>query len=132
MANEAKYHLFGITNAGCKKTTVEGTIQLLECNNLSAVLYPATFEEKDLFVDESILTGESKEVRKISVKNPESENYNDENLLFMGSFIVNGKCIARVANTGMKTKFGKIAKMISVAEKENEKIIWLKNNGRNS
>ena len=39
-------------------------------------------EEKDLFVDESILTGESKEVRKISVKNPESENYNDENLLF--------------------------------------------------
>jgi len=75
-------------------------------------------EEKDLFVDESILTGESKEVRKISVKNPESENYNDENLLFMGSFIVNGKCIARVANTGMKTKFGKIAKMISVAEKE--------------
>ena len=49
MANEAKYHLFGITNAGCSKTTISETIQLLECNNLSAVLYPATFEEKDLF-----------------------------------------------------------------------------------
>jgi len=50
MTNESKYHFFGITNAGCKGTTVEGIpLQLLECNNLSAILYPATFEEKDLF-----------------------------------------------------------------------------------
>lgn len=49
MTSEPKYHFFGITNAGCKETIVEGTIQLLECNNLSAILYPATFEEKDLF-----------------------------------------------------------------------------------
>ena len=50
MTNEPKYHFFGITNAGCKETTVEGIpIQLLECNNLSAILYPATFEENDLF-----------------------------------------------------------------------------------
>lgn len=50
MTNEPKYHFFGITNAGCKETTArEIPIQLLECNNLSAILYPATFEEKDLF-----------------------------------------------------------------------------------
>lgn len=50
MINEPKYHFFGITNAECKETTAsEIPIQLLECNNLSAILYPATFEEKDLF-----------------------------------------------------------------------------------
>ena len=75
-------------------------------------------EEKDLLVDESVLTGESREVKKTPIKNPEAESYKDENSLFMGSFIVNGKCVAKVVDTGMKTKFGKIAKMISVAEKE--------------
>lgn len=50
MISEAKYHLFGITNVGCKKPTIhEIPIQLLECNDLSIILYPATFEEKDLF-----------------------------------------------------------------------------------
>jgi hypothetical protein len=49
MTNEPKYHFFGITNAGCKETTVEEIpIQLLECNNLSAILYPATFVESDM------------------------------------------------------------------------------------
>ena len=72
--------------------------------------------EKNLMVNESILTGESSEVEKSSVKdirNPEKEN-----LLFAGSFIVDGKCIVKVIYTGMNTKFGKIAGMISTAEKE--------------
>ena len=73
-------------------------------------------EEKDLFVNESVLTGESKEVKKKAVKN--GKDYSDENMIFMGCFIVNGKCIAKVIHTGMNTKFGKIAGMISTAEKE--------------
>lgn len=73
-------------------------------------------EQKNLNVDESILTGESKEIRKFSVK--DENNYKDENLLFMGSFISEGRCIAKVINTGMKTKFGQISRMISTAEKE--------------
>jgi len=36
----------------------------------------------------------------------------------MGSFVVNGKCLAKVIHTGMNTKFGGIATMISAAEKE--------------
>lgn len=71
-------------------------------------------EEKNLRVNESILTGESIDIKKIvgSV-----ETYSDENSVFMGSFVVSGRCNAIVVQTGMNTKFGKIAGMISTAEK---------------
>ncbi|MEM4641130.1 MAG: cation-transporting P-type ATPase [Candidatus Pacearchaeota archaeon] len=73
-------------------------------------------EEKDLLVNEAVLTGESKEIRKKAAK--DMKNYNDENMLFMGTFVISGKCIAMVLHTGMNTRFGKIAGMISEAEKE--------------
>ncbi|MDO8509164.1 MAG: cation-transporting P-type ATPase [Nanoarchaeota archaeon] len=73
-------------------------------------------EEKDLYVNESILTGESAEVKKVLPKT--QDNLKDENILFMGSFIVNGRCLAKAIHTGMNTKFGKIAGLISTAEKE--------------
>ena len=73
-------------------------------------------EQKDLFVNESILTGESKEVEKSVPKN--EAKYSDKNALFAGSFIVNGRCIAKVVHTGMNTKFGKISSMIATAEKK--------------
>ena len=72
--------------------------------------------ENDLLVNESVLTGESKEVRKVVVHN--YKKYSEKNTLFMGTFIVSGKCFAEVIHTGMSTKFGKIAGMISTAEKE--------------
>jgi P-type Ca2+ transporter type 2C len=72
-------------------------------------------EQNELLVNESILTGESKEVTK---EVSSSKKYTDINLLFMGAHIVNGKCVAKVIHTGMNTKFGKIAKLISSTEKE--------------
>ena len=72
-------------------------------------------EEANLKVNEAILTGESTDIRKTAVY---SESAKDENLVFMGSYVVNGKCRAQVVNTGMKTKFGQIAGMISTAEKQ--------------
>jgi len=71
----------------------------------------------EVFVNESVLTGESKEVKKESLKKNQQE-YLENNMLFMGSFIVNGRCTAKIINTGMRTRFGKIAGMISTAEKE--------------
>lgn len=70
-------------------------------------------ENNDLIVNESALTGESAEVAKKTGK-----KISDENTLFMGTFILNGKCLAEIVKTGMNTKFGNIAKMISKAEKE--------------
>lgn len=72
-------------------------------------------EEKDLRVDESILTGESRDVVKKSLK---GKNQEEENLIYMGALIVSGKCTAKVIHTGMNTKFGKIANLISKIEKE--------------
>ena len=73
-------------------------------------------EERELLVNESVLTGESREVEKKIAK--EGKEYSEENMIFMGCFIVDGKCTAKVVSTGMNTKFGKIAGMISTAEKE--------------
>lgn len=72
-------------------------------------------EESELRVNESALTGESKDVKKVIAVSPET--ISEENMLFMGTFIVNGRCIAKVIHTGMNTKFGNIAGMISTAEK---------------
>ncbi len=72
-------------------------------------------EEKELRVNESILTGESKEIKK---KAGTEKRYSDENLIFMGTYVVNGRAVARILHTGMNTKFGKIAGLISTAEKE--------------
>lgn len=66
-------------------------------------------ENHNLKVNEATLTGESKEVTK---------NTTDQNLIYMGTYIVNGRCLAQVTHTGMNTKFGKIAHLITTAEKQ--------------
>ncbi len=73
-------------------------------------------EESELRINESVLTGESKEIKKEEAKS--EKNVNEENMLFMGTFIVNGRAVAKIMQTGMRTKFGQIAGMISTAEKE--------------
>jgi P-type Ca2+ transporter type 2C len=70
-------------------------------------------EANELRVDESILTGESVEVKKDATKIGD-----DSNQLLMGSYVVNGRAVAKVTHIGMSTHFGKIAAMISGAEKE--------------
>ncbi len=72
-------------------------------------------EEKELRVNESILTGESKEIKK---KVGSEKKYTDDNLVYMGTYVVNGRALAKIIHTGMNTKFGKIARLISTAEKE--------------
>ncbi|HOM78149.1 MAG TPA: HAD-IC family P-type ATPase, partial [bacterium] len=65
-------------------------------------------ESRDLRVNEAALTGESKEVSKKEItcnpnllenpKNCETE-IKEENTIFMGTYIVNGKCLAKVLHT---------------------------------
>ena len=72
-------------------------------------------EERELRVNESVLTGESMEVKKQAAK---GESHSDENLIFMGSYIVNGRGVVKVLHTGMNTKFGKIAETLTTIKKE--------------
>ena len=73
-------------------------------------------ESKDLLLNESILTGESQEVKKTAAKN--LDKFERENQVFMGTFIISGRCVVKILNTGMRTEFGKIAGLITGIEKE--------------
>ncbi|MBI2232994.1 MAG: calcium-transporting P-type ATPase, PMR1-type [Candidatus Aenigmarchaeota archaeon] len=70
-------------------------------------------EEFNLKVDESVLTGESVPVSKnidtIKTDAPVAER---RNMLFSGTAIVYGRCIAVAVETGMLTEFGKIASIL--------------------
>ncbi len=68
-------------------------------------------QEKDLKVNEAILTGESAEIKK------SSSGPDNQCKLFMGTMVISGKCYAQVEKTGLSTEFGKIASMISKSEK---------------
>lgn len=73
-------------------------------------------EQHELRVNESALTGESKEIVKHVLDNDLTAS--EDNMLYAGTYIVNGRCIARVKHIGMNTKFGAIANLISTTEKD--------------
>ncbi len=70
---------------------------------------------KELRVDESLLTGESREVfkhsKKLNRKVPLSER---KNMVFMNTFVVSGFAICVVVNTGKNTEVGKIAESLNI------------------
>lgn len=75
-------------------------------------------EAKDLYVDESMLTGESVPVRKdAGVVLPEDTIPPDRvNMVYAGTYVVRGAGKAIVTATGMNTYMGRIARMVSEAE----------------
>lgn len=68
-------------------------------------------QSAELQINESVLTGESVPVRK-SAQNEGGA------VIFMGTTVVGGTAAAEVTATGMKTEFGKIARLITEAESE--------------
>jgi Mg2+-importing ATPase len=78
---------------------------------------------KDLFIDQSALTGESfpieKEDKPLQVKKGAALTDWD-NFLFMGTSVISGTGTAAVANTGSSTEYGKIAKRLVAKEPETE------------
>jgi Mg2+-importing ATPase len=77
---------------------------------------------KDLFLNQSALTGESFAVEKtftpIKGKGASATEWN--NCLFMGTSVVSGTATAVVLNTGSFTEYGKIAKRLVEKEPETE------------
>jgi len=85
---------------------VPGDIILLEEGN--KVPADATvFQENDLSVNESVITGESMPVEK--------NEMDGTNVLYQGTTINSGKCYAVVTATGNNTILGKLGKTISAA-----------------
>ena len=69
-------------------------------------------ENKDLYINESVLTGESFPIKK--------SNNKPKNLVFMGTSVVIGYATVRVEKTGEETEFGKIASRLKSQEPQTE------------
>ena len=72
-------------------------------------------QSKDLFVSQSILTGEAIPVEKRELPVTDAQNKSVlelENICFMGTNVVSGTAIAIVVNTGQHTFFGSMAKSL--------------------
>lgn len=80
-------------------------------------------EAIDLYVDESLLTGESKPVLKKAdiVIKPDVPVPDRVNMVYSGTYIVRGSGKAVVVATGMSTEVGRIAQMIAEAHGIEEK-----------
>ncbi|MCX8178457.1 MAG: cation-transporting P-type ATPase [Candidatus Aenigmarchaeota archaeon] len=76
-------------------------------------------ESHHLEVDESLITGESVPVKKISdsIKN-EAQLADRINMIFSGSTVTHGRCMAIVTETGNKTEIGRIARIVSQEEEK--------------
>ena len=71
-------------------------------------------ESKDLFIDQSQLTGESNPVEKFAGPDEEGDDITGlDNIGFMGSNIVSGSAKAVVLATGNQTYFGSMAKSLN-------------------
>lgn len=98
---------------------VPGDIILLEVGD-KVPADARLIEEINLQTDESMLTGESHAVKKItfpleSVGLPIADR---KNMVYAGTIVASGHARAIVVSTGMKTEFGKIADMLQSVEVE--------------
>lgn len=98
---------------------VPGDVVLLEAGSV----IPADarlIEANSLLVQEASLTGESHAVEK-NTKTLVGENIgigDRYNMVFMGTSVTNGRAVAIVTETGMKTQLGRIAELIQSVDNE--------------
>jgi Mg2+-importing ATPase len=75
-------------------------------------------ESKDLFINESTLTGETYPTEKLDsiLLSKDTPLRKRTNSLFMGTFVVSGTAIALVVHTGRNTELGKISNRLIVGQ----------------
>ena len=77
-------------------------------------------ESRDLFVNESTLTGETYPVEKHLDQNRTSSTKDKRNLLFMSSNVISGDCKVLVTKTAINTEIGKISERLKFRPPETE------------
>jgi len=102
-----------------KKFLVPGDIVLIESGNVVPVDL-RILRTEDFMVDESILTGESVPVSKISkpLSSETNEIFEAANVLFAGTSVVSGKAEGVVIGVAKNTALGEIAKLVSEISRE--------------
>ena len=77
------------------------------------------FESKDLFINQSVFTGESEAVEKYVIgNNNETDPINMNNICLMGSNVISGKGKGVIIKTGLDTYIGKINKKKEIVKEE--------------
>ena len=71
-------------------------------------------ESKDLFINQSVFTGESAPIEKKVTASETKEIFDIENICLMGASVISGKATAVVIRTGFKTYLGKMGKEVDV------------------
>lgn len=86
----------------------EGNKVLADCRIL---------EQENLQINEAVLTGESFPVEKSEeVSGGDVVLAERKNMLYAGTSVIMGNCIAVVVETGKKTEFGKLAELVQITE----------------
>ncbi len=102
-----------------KNLLVPGDIVLLEPGNIiSADL--RILKVENFLVDESVLSGESVPISKItsSLREETEEIFEAKNILFAGTSVISGEAEGIVIGTGRKTVLGEITKLVSGISRE--------------
>lgn len=102
-----------------KKFLVPGDVVLLEAGDVADADLRA-MSLQNFLVNESILTGESGPVAKITdaLLHEDEEIFRAKNIIFSGSSVISGKAVAVVVATGKDTIFGNIVKTVSGIRRE--------------
>ena len=96
----------GVTTIIPTREVVPGDLLILEEGDFISA--DSIIIKTDLLqVDESSLTGESRAVDK-----------KEKDKIFRNTYVISGRCVAKVISTGMKTRIGEIAKKIENIQEE--------------
>lgn len=84
-------------------------------------------ESKDLFLNQSVFTGESIPVEKISSSKEAKEIFDISNICLMGSSVISGTATAIVIQTGFNTYLGQIGQEVNIKKQPTNFEIGMKN-----
>ncbi len=102
-----------------KVAVVPGDILILKPGDL-IVADARLIETNNLSLDESVLTGESKNISKVAAdsQNQPQSIFEAQNIVFASTTVVSGEGLAMVFGTGLKTQVGKIVGLTSISSKK--------------
>ncbi len=114
---KARVRRDGVEKTVNAEDLVVGDIVFLESGTKS----PADirlFEARNVRVDQSFLTGESELVKKDAEKNKKDVSVNNRlNMVFAGATVASGRAWGVVVEIGLRTEVGKIADIVTSAQK---------------
>ena len=102
-----------------KTSVVPGDILILKPGDL-VVADARLIEAQNLNLDESVLTGESKNINKIAndARTQPQSIFDAQNIVFASTAVVSGEGLAIVFSTGLNTQVGKIVGLTSISAKK--------------